>query len=120
MFYRFLLASMIMLLSALTQAIGQTGLYTYNGGYFLRNGSHWEEYRPDAKPGVWATYEQYNEEANFFNIKNSLCYVSVPKTTSCNFFYAGMSGHRYIRPARYMTICPAAPEIFIAMMADIS
>ena len=86
--YRFLLASMIMLLSALTQAIGQTGLYTYNGGYFLRNGSHWEEYRPDAKPGVWATYEQYNEEANFFNIKNSLCFVSVPKTTSCNFFYA--------------------------------
>lgn len=82
------LVSIVTLLFILTPAAGQTGLYSYKGGYFLRNGSHWEEYRPDSKIGVWATYEQYNEESNFFNIKNSSCCVSVPKNTSCNFFYA--------------------------------
>ena len=84
--------SIVTLLFMLTPAAGQTGLYSYNGGYFLRNGSHWEEYRPDIKIGVWATYEQYNEESNFFNIKNSSCCVSVPKNTSGNFFYAQPGG----------------------------
>lgn len=73
------LVSIVTLLFILTPAAGQTGLYSYKGGYFIRNGSHWEEYRPDSKIGVWATYEQYNEESNFFNIKNSSCSVSVPK-----------------------------------------
>lgn len=86
--YRFLLVSILALIPTLIPAFGQTGLYSYDGGYFLRNGSHWEEYRPDYKTGVWASYEQYNEEANFFNIKNSACSVSVPKTASANFFYA--------------------------------
>ena len=86
------LVSIVTLLFMLTPAAGQTGLYSYKGGYFLRNGSHWEEYRPDSKIGVWATYEQYNEESNFFNIKNSSCCVSVPKNTSCNFFYAMPGG----------------------------
>lgn len=55
---RFLLASVLTLLSTLIQAFGQTGLYSYDGGYFLRNGSHWEEYRPAERHEVWNKYEQ--------------------------------------------------------------
>ncbi|CDA94067.1 putative uncharacterized protein [Bacteroides sp. CAG:709] len=90
--FRFLFLCIIALILTLTPAAGQTGLYSYEGGYFLRNGSHWEEYRPDTKVGVWSTYEQYNEEQNFFNIKNSKCSVSVPKNTSCSFYYAEPGG----------------------------
>ena len=55
---RFLLASVLTLLSTLIPAFGQTGLYSYDGGYFLRNGSHWEEYRPAGRHEVWNEYEQ--------------------------------------------------------------
>lgn len=92
MMYRFLLLSIVALLITLSPASGQTGLYTYDGGYFLRNGSHWEEYRPDNKLGVWATYEQYAEDDNFYSMSNSACCVSVPKTSSNNFFYAEHGG----------------------------
>lgn len=55
---RFLLASVLTLLSTLIPAFGQTGLYSYDGDYFLRNGSHWEEYRPAERHEVWNEYEQ--------------------------------------------------------------
>lgn len=55
---RFLLASVLTLLPTLIPAFGQTGLYSYDGGYFLRNGSHWEEYRPAERHEVWNEYEQ--------------------------------------------------------------
>lgn len=89
---RFFLLSILTLLLTLSPVYGQTGLYTYDGGYFLRDGSHWEEYRPDSKPGVWAAYEQYAEDDNFYSISNSLCVVSVPKTSSDSFFYAKPGG----------------------------
>lgn len=66
----------------------QTGLYTYDGGYFVRNGNNWTEYRPKYKEGVWATYTQYNEEEHFFNITNDLCDVSVPKSSVNKFYYS--------------------------------
>ena len=56
--YRFLLVSILALLQTLIPAFGQTGLYSYDGGYFLRNGSHWEEYRPAERHEVWNEYEQ--------------------------------------------------------------
>ena len=65
-----------------------TGLFAYDGGYFIRNGNSWEEYRPDFQEGVWATYEQYNEEEHFYNIENSQCEVSVPKSAVNQFYYA--------------------------------
>lgn len=70
-------------------AFAQTGLYTYDGGYFVRNGNNWTEYRPKDKEGVWATYTQYNEEEHFFNITNNLCDVSVPKSSVNKFYYSG-------------------------------
>lgn len=66
----------------------ETGLFVYDGGYFVKSGDSWEEYRPDLNEGVWATYEQYNEEDNFYNLRNSKCYVSVPKSTVNAFYYA--------------------------------
>lgn len=86
--YRFFLPVMAAMFFTLFPASGQTGLYTYDGGYFVRNGKHWEEYRPDSKLGVWATYEQYAEDENFYSVSNSSCVVSIPKTSSYSFFYA--------------------------------
>ena len=68
------------------QCFAQTGLYTYNGGYFIQDGKTWTEYRPNDKDGIWATYTQYNEEENFYNIKSSVSTVSVPKKSSNNFY----------------------------------
>lgn len=66
----------------------ETGLFVYDGGYFVKSGDSWSEYRPDQREGVWATYEQYNEEEKFYNLRNSQCYVSVPKSTVNLFYYA--------------------------------
>lgn len=57
----------------------QTGLFTYDGGYFIRDGNTWVEYRPAQKDDVWATYTQYGEETNFYNIYNNYCSLSIPK-----------------------------------------
>lgn len=80
-----LILSVISVASAFAQT---TGLYTYDGGYFVRNGDNWTEYRPAKKEGVWATYTQYNEEEHFFNITNYLCDVSVPKSSVNKFYIA--------------------------------
>lgn len=63
--YRFLLVSVLTLLSTLIPAFGQTGLYSYDGGYFLRNGSHCEEYRPAERHEVWNEYEQVKTNGKF-------------------------------------------------------
>ena len=57
----------------------QTGLFTYDGGYFIRDGNTWVEYRPAEKDDAWATYTQYDEESNFYNIYNNYCSLSIPK-----------------------------------------
>ena len=84
----FCLSVLLFLLSFGLVSGQETGLFVYDGGYFVRNGNSWEEYRPDKNEGVWATYEQYGEEENFYNLRNSMCYVSVPKSTVNAFYYA--------------------------------
>lgn len=69
-----------------------TGLFTYTGGYFIKDGNNWYEYRPGDKVGVWASYTQYGEEENFYNIENNINYVSVPKDPSNSFFVAKENG----------------------------
>lgn len=56
-----------------------TALVTYEGGYFVKNGDKWEEYRPAHKAGVWNRYKQFGEDDTFFYIKNKKCYVAIPK-----------------------------------------
>lgn len=84
----FCLSVLLFLLSFGLVSGQETGLFVYDGGYFIKNGNSWEEYRPDKNEGVWATYEQYGEEDNFYNLRNSMCYVSVPKSTVNAFYYA--------------------------------
>ena len=72
----------------------ETGLFVYDGGYFVRSGDTWSEFRPDQNEGVWATYEQYGEEAGYDNLRNSQCYVSVPKSTA-NAFYCAAPGEAW-------------------------
>ena len=85
---RIIITWTLVLISTVVTLAQTTGLYTYDGGYFIKNGNSWEEYRPDFQEGIWATYEQYNEEAHFYNIQNSQCVVSVPKSAVNKFYYA--------------------------------
>lgn len=87
-FARFCLSVLLFSLSFGLVSAQETGLFVYDGGYFVKSGDSWEEYRPDRNEGVWATYEQYNEEADFYNLRNSKGYVSVPKSTVNAFYYA--------------------------------
>ena len=73
-------------------AYAQTGLYTYSGGYFIRNGNSWSEYRPADKKDVWATYTQDGEQDNFYTISNSSRSVAVPKSSSWGVFIADGNG----------------------------
>lgn len=84
----FILSLVLSVITAIGAFAQPTGLYTYDGGYFVRNGDNWTEYRPGKNEGVWATYTQYNEEEHFFNIANNLCDVSVPKSSVNKFYIA--------------------------------
>ncbi len=81
-----LLICMVILISALTSWSGETGLFTYEGGFFVKNGTSWKEYRPKDKPGVWANYTQYNEEDNYYNISNSSSTLAIPKNSNNKFY----------------------------------
>lgn len=87
-FARFWVGVLLFILSCGLLSAQETGLFVYDGGYFVKSGDSWEEYRPDKNEGVWATYEQYAEEENFYNLRNSMGYVSVPKSTVNAFYYA--------------------------------
>ena len=56
-----------------------TALVTYEGGYFIKNGKEWTEYRPADKVEPWNEYKQYKEDDKFFYIESKRCNVSIPK-----------------------------------------
>ena len=56
-----------------------TALVSYEGGYFVKNGNDWTEYRPAYRAGKWSSYEQYKETDEFFYLKNKKCRVAIPK-----------------------------------------
>ncbi len=76
----------LLALASIGVAAQTTGLFTYNGGYFIKAGDYWTEYRPADKDGVWATYTQYNDEENYYQISNSSCSLSIPKADKNNFY----------------------------------
>ncbi len=70
-----------------TATSNKTMLCLYDGGYFIRDGLTWYEYRPSNNPtSSWATYKQYHEEEAFYNLNNSKCSLSIPKNPSNNIF----------------------------------
>lgn len=56
-----------------------TALVSYEGGYFVKNGNDWTEYRPADRAGKWSSYEQYKETDDFFYLKNKKCRIAIPK-----------------------------------------
>ena len=77
---------LLLTLTCIGAAAQTTGLFTYDGGYFVKAGDYWTEYRPADKDGVWATYTQYGEETNYYQVSNSSCSLSIPKTSNNNFY----------------------------------
>ena len=57
----------------------QSMLCTYQGGYFIRNGNTWYEYRPKDKDGIWNTYSQYSSDKEYIYIRNKSKDISIPK-----------------------------------------
>lgn len=71
---------------------GNSIICIYDGGYFIRDGKHWYEYRPKDKPNTtWATYSQTKEDDNYYFIKSSVSEVCVPKS-SVNKVYIEKNG----------------------------
>lgn len=92
MMRRIFLLFFLLLVFAGSGMAQNTGLFTYNGGYFIKDGNTWYEYRPGDRAGVWATYTQYGEEKNFYNIENNSNVVSVPKDPANSFYVAEKGG----------------------------
>lgn len=65
-----------------------TALVTYEGGYFVKDGKEWTEFRPADKAGKWSTYEQYKEDDVFFYVKNKKCWLAIPKLYKDKIFIA--------------------------------
>ena len=50
---------MLAIVSFVSLMAQTTALVPYVGGYFVKNGDEWTEYRPADKTGKWSTYKQY-------------------------------------------------------------
>ena len=76
---RLSLTAMLAIASFVTLVAQTTALVPYVGGYFVKNGDKWTEYRPADKVGKWSTYKQYKENDTFFYVKNKKCNLAIPK-----------------------------------------
>ena len=77
---RRILLTLVLAIAGVVSLMAQTtALVTYEGGYFVKHGEEWTEYRPADKAGKWSTYEQYNEDDVFFYLENKKCRLAIPK-----------------------------------------
>ena len=76
---KILLTVLIAVAGIMSTVAQTTALVTYQGGYFIKNGNDWIEYRPADKVEPWNEYKQYKEDDNFFYLESNRCNVSVPK-----------------------------------------
>jgi hypothetical protein len=74
-----IITTILMTVVAVHFALGQSLLCTYKGGYFIRDGNKWYEYRPKDKDGIWNEYTQNSSDANYYYIENSSVKLSIPK-----------------------------------------
>lgn len=72
-----------------------TALVPYEGGYFVKSGDKWEEYRPADKAGIWSSYKQYREDDTFFYVKNKKCQLAIPKVKKDKIFIAREKGGKW-------------------------
>lgn len=74
------LLTLVFTIAGLVSMIAQTtALVTYEGGYFIKDGKEWTEYRPADKVEPWNEYKQYKEDDKFFYIESKRCNVAIPK-----------------------------------------
>lgn len=78
-----LVAAAVMTLAAVA---ADTGLFTYDGGYFIKDGRNWTEYRPGEQGGKWRSYTQTAEEENYYKIKDGDRFLAVPKRGGLDFY----------------------------------
>lgn len=72
--------TLLLAIASFVSLVAQTtALVPYVGGYFVKNGDEWTEYRPADKVGKWSTYKQYKENDTFFYVKNKKCNLAIPK-----------------------------------------
>ena len=69
----------LLLLFAVTAFAQTTALVAYEGGYFIKNGDKWTEYRPQDKKEAWNEYKQYKENDIFYFLDSKRCRVAIPK-----------------------------------------
>ena len=65
---------------------GETGLFCFETGYYVRDKKKWRLYLPDKKEGLWTDFDQYDEDDKFFYLKNDSAKVCVPKRADLNCF----------------------------------
>lgn len=84
------------LLAGFSCAVAQTtALVVYEGGYFVKDGKKWEEYRPADKAGLWSSYKQWREDDTFFYLKNKKCQLAIPKVKKDKIFIARERGGKW-------------------------
>ena len=77
---RRILLTLLLAVAGISFMMAQTtALVVYEGGYFVKDGKEWTEYRPTDKVEPWNEYIQYKEDDKFFYLKSKRCNVSVPK-----------------------------------------
>ena len=69
----------LLLSFAMTALAQTTALVAYEGGYFIKNGEKWTEFRPQDKAEAWNEYEQYKENDIFYFLNSKRCRVAIPK-----------------------------------------
>ena len=69
----------LLLSFAMTAFAQTTALVAYEGGYFIKNGEKWTEFRPQDKAEAWNEYEQYKENDIFYFLDSKRCRVAIPK-----------------------------------------
>ena len=69
----------LLLSFAMTAFAQTTALVAYDGGYFVKNGEKWTEFRPQDKAEAWNEYEQYKENDIFYFLDSKRCRVAIPK-----------------------------------------
>ena len=69
----------VLLSIAMTAFAQTTALVAYQGGYFVKNGDKWTEYRPQDKTEAWNEYKQYKENDIFYFLDSKRCRVAIPK-----------------------------------------
>lgn len=75
---------------ALAQA---SGLYAYEGGYFVNTGNSWQEFRPQAQEGAWRTYTEQSADARYHYLVSGSEQVAIPVDPSTDMMvYARQGG----------------------------